>query len=60
MRLVDIPRESYGTVIVGGGPAGANFARLANFDEGKVLLIDGAPKNKKRERFPTSLVMPWS
>ena len=47
MSLVDIPRESYGTVIVGGGPAGANFARLANFDDGKVLLIDGAPKNGK-------------
>ena len=39
--------KTYDVVIVGAGPAGANFARLINTDKYKVAIIDGSEGHDK-------------
>ena len=39
--------KRYDIIIIGAGPAGANFARLVNSDKYKILMVDGS-KNKDK------------
>lgn len=39
--------KNYDIIVIGAGPAGANFARLIDTDKYKVLLLDGSEKHDK-------------